>query len=105
MQRIYLICIRAQYALWALYICSFVILYVLGFVIDTLSFRWLLIPETEIIVGASVALSLAIVGMFFFLRTSSQRLDSQEVRLRGVFPSMVVLAATIAYLVQSCLNG
>jgi hypothetical protein len=105
MRTVYLICLRAQYTLWALYLFSFLILYVLGFFVDTLGLRWILIPETIGMLLASIALSLVIVAIFVVQRGSRKDIQGADrFRLRGALPSMVLIAATIVYIVESLLE-
>ena len=105
MRKVYMICVRALYGLWALYLCSLLLLYLLGFFVDTLSLRWILIPETEIMLFITVLLSLAIVTTFVCQRISGNSAEiTDRIALPGVLPSMAVLATTIIYLIQAFLR-
>lgn len=106
MRRVYLICLLAQYALWALYLCSLVILYILGFFVDTVSLRWLLIPETEVVLFVSIALSLVVVATFVFQKIPGKSNENaNEVALPWALPSMAITAGVLIYLVESLLKG
>lgn len=100
MRKLYVACRWVQYAIWVLYLTSLLILYVLGFFLDTLSVRWLLMPETVGVLLASIALSVIIVSIFVFQRLIGKTMKTAEkFGLLGALPSMCILAAAIMYFV------
>ncbi|HAF15732.1 MAG TPA: hypothetical protein DCK99_18975 [Blastocatellia bacterium] len=93
----YSTCLWVQYVLWISYALSLLILYVLGFFINLLSLRWLLIPTTLGVLFVSIFLSVIVVGIFVYQKVARNVETSDSLTFFSALPSMFILAATIAY--------
>ncbi len=99
MRKAYVTCVRIQYTLWALYLCSLLLLYALGFFVDILSLRWFVIPETVGVVYSSIALSLVIVIIFIVQRVFGKDVEAADgFGVFGALPSILILGSTLLYL-------
>jgi hypothetical protein len=98
MERLYSVCLRTQYALWILYALSLLILYALGFFIDLLNVRWLLIPATLGVLLVSILLSVMVVSIFLYEKVAKNTQTPNSPTFLGALPSVVILGGTIAYL-------
>lgn len=99
MRKPYLIILGIQYALWGLYVASLIGVYILGFSVDTLNVRWVLVPETLIIVSVSIALSFTLVVMFIAQRVRRDIPPGDRFGVIGVAPSVLVVCGAFLWFV------
>ena len=98
MRAVYATVLTVQYAVWGIYIASIGGVYLLGFIVDTINIRWLLIPETIIVVPVSIILSLLVLAMFAVRLRRGEIPTSHWLGVIGALPSMLIVCATLFYL-------
>ncbi len=100
MRRVYAAALICQYVIWGLYLASIIGIYLLGFIVDTLATRWLLITGTEIVVVLSVILSVTVSGMFIMRLVRGEAAMKGWLGLGGALPSLLIVCATFFYFLE-----
>ena len=98
MRKVYATVLTLQYAIWGVYLVTVVTVYLLGYIVDTLSIRWFLIPETLIVVAVSIVLSLAVSVMFILGHIRGYIPTNHRLGLVGALPSMLIVCAAFFYI-------
>jgi hypothetical protein len=71
-------------------------LYLLGFFVTTLNFRWFLVPGTLVVFPVSVLLSLVIVSLFVYQRLLAKGMNQADrPGFVSALPSMIFLTVAI----------
>jgi hypothetical protein len=105
MRKIYTTVLITQYAIWGVYIASLVGIYLLGFIVDTLNIRWVLIPATLIVVALSIVLSLAVCVMFILRQVRGEIQSNHWLGLPSALPSIFVVGAALFYILGGIFKG
>jgi len=93
-RRLYTSVLAVQYGIWGLYIASLIVMYVLGFFVDTVNIRWFLIPETLVVIVVSVILSIAVLVMFIARPVQS----GYQFGVIAALPSILIVGSTLLYI-------
>jgi|SRR6267143_589138 len=96
MRRLYSACLRAQYWIWVLYAAGLAGLYFLGFFVNMLNLRWLLLPATLVVFPVAALLALVIVGIFIYESVRPEGMEQTDrLSFLSALPSMMFLTAMI----------
>src|SRR5947209_20104077 len=98
MQTLYARVLTLKYAIWGVYLLTIVTVYLVGYIVHTLSIRWFLIPETLIVVAVSIVLSLAVSIMFILGHIRGYIPANHWLGLVGALPSILIVCATFFYI-------